>query len=438
MGLVVLVLLATHPERSQGEEPLGLEPGDRVVFFGDSITQAGQYVVDIELFLLTRFPDHEFTIINHGISSQTVSGLSEPDHNPPRENALDRFDRDVVAWKPDVVVACFGMNDGIYHPFDEERFAPYQQGIRRLIDGTRDADARIVLLTPPPFDPYRRRSSDPDAVHFGYKFPYINYDSVLGRYADWLVTLRDRGIPIADVHTATNRHLARRRRDRVSFHLAPDSVHPDATGHWLMAQTLLLTWKAPSLVDEALVDARNEQSTSNAVRDITTNDAGVVSFRWTTKLPYPVDPQCDPELIRLERVPERLNRHQLTVKGLQADRYQIEARELRDVSGSPSGEDARYRTLSPRVSSPGRNSRAASTSRPSPISRRPGLLRTFAPDSRRIVKETYQRWRERINDPDRSLDPDPDPIEGPALASIRRLCQPRQLEIRLVPVETRD
>ena len=40
----------------------GLHGGERVVFFGDSITQAGGYVADVEAYLLTRFPDKTFTI----------------------------------------------------------------------------------------------------------------------------------------------------------------------------------------------------------------------------------------------------------------------------------------------------------------------------------------------------------------------------------------
>ena len=93
------------------------EGGERIVFFGDSITQAGGYIADVEVFLLTRFPGKTFTIFNHGISSETISGTSEADHHPRRPDAHRRFSRDVAAWKPDVVVACFGMNDGNYqHP----------------------------------------------------------------------------------------------------------------------------------------------------------------------------------------------------------------------------------------------------------------------------------------------------------------------------------
>ncbi len=52
----------------------GLHEGERVVFFGDSITQAGGYIADIEAYLLTRFPDKTFTIFNY---DQTLERYSE-------------------------------------------------------------------------------------------------------------------------------------------------------------------------------------------------------------------------------------------------------------------------------------------------------------------------------------------------------------------------
>ena len=67
-----------------------------MVFFGDSITQSGGYVADIEVFLLTRFHDRTFSVFNHGRSSETISGTSELDHHPRRPDAHLRFTRDAV------------------------------------------------------------------------------------------------------------------------------------------------------------------------------------------------------------------------------------------------------------------------------------------------------------------------------------------------------
>lgn len=323
VGILVALAAGAGP-RAGAEEPFFLKGGEKVVFFGDSITQGGHYVTYVEAFLRTRFPDKRFTVVNHGISSETVSGASENDHKPRRPNALDRFERDVLGYKPDVLCACFGMNDGLYSPFDAERFALYQKGIRTLVDGVRGQDGRVVLLTPPPFDPYRRKAGDPDAKEFGYKYPYLNYDEVLARFGQWERSLRSENVTVADVHSLVKSHVAKRRREKVSFFLAGDAVHPNETGHWLMAEAVLLEWNAPAEVDEVVIDARTKEATVGKVEDLEFPKGGL-SFSWTSKLPMPISPKWDVESLDLERLSERLNRYGLTVTGLEGGEYQVRA-----------------------------------------------------------------------------------------------------------------
>ena len=52
----------------------------RVVFLGDSITYAGQYVEYIETFVRTANPHLQCEFLDLGLPSETVSGLSEPGH----------------------------------------------------------------------------------------------------------------------------------------------------------------------------------------------------------------------------------------------------------------------------------------------------------------------------------------------------------------------
>jgi lysophospholipase L1-like esterase len=298
------------------------EPGpslvgdERIVFFGDSITQAGDYIADLESCLLLRAASAEggepprLRVINHGISSETISGTSEPDHDPRRPDAHDRFDRDVAAWKPDIVVACFGMNDGNYHPFDPWRFGRYREGIGRLVDRVRaigrpgkDGPPRLVLLTPPPFDPYRRQVGDPAAASYGYKFPAVDYDDVLGKYAQWLVGRPcEPGVSVIDVHSALNDHLARRRRDEVSFAIAPDAVHPNATGHWLMARTIARAWGLPPRGAAFRIDLPREGAPKpeGPVDEVELGDDGL-RFRLAAPIPYPLRAAVDPRSVALER-----------------------------------------------------------------------------------------------------------------------------------------
>src|SRR6476620_129749 len=52
----------------------------RIVFLGNSITYAGNYITDIEAYFITHYPKKEYEFINMGLPSETVSGLSERGH----------------------------------------------------------------------------------------------------------------------------------------------------------------------------------------------------------------------------------------------------------------------------------------------------------------------------------------------------------------------
>src|SRR6185295_301367 len=86
----------------------------KVLFFGDSITHAGGYINALKALLTTKYPSLKASFVNAGLSSETVSHLTETGHPGPRPWLFDRFDSVMNAQKPDLVFACYGMNDGIY------------------------------------------------------------------------------------------------------------------------------------------------------------------------------------------------------------------------------------------------------------------------------------------------------------------------------------
>ena len=304
-------------------EAFFLKDGQTVVFFGDSITENGLYVEYVDAFVRTRFPAMRLRVFNRGISSETLSGTSEADHQPRRPCALDRFSRDVASLGPDVVVACFGMNDGNYLPFETERFARFQAGVKSLIERTNmETKATLVLLTPPPYDPYRRRVLLPTATQYGYQFPAVDYDNTLQQYGHWMLTIAERNVSVVDLHAAMSAHLRGRREKNVSFSFQDDGIHPNATGHWLMAQTLLAAWNAPAVCDEACIDAAGLQVRGGAVVDLRREGHGL-GFTWRTALPMPMDERWDAESIALEQVRDRFNRHRLVITGLARGRYRL-------------------------------------------------------------------------------------------------------------------
>jgi hypothetical protein len=139
------------------------------------------------------------------------------------------------------------MNDGIYHPLSEERFARFRAGITRLRERCAAAGARVVHVTPPVFDPEPIRDKTLPAGLPEYRQPFEGYDAVLTRYSEWLLGRREAGWEVVDLHGPMSRFLAAQRARDPAFRLANDGVHMNATGHWLAARALLEHWGATDL-----------------------------------------------------------------------------------------------------------------------------------------------------------------------------------------------
>lgn len=217
----------------------------RVLFLGDSITYAGQYVDYVEAAWRLKHPESQVEFLDVGLPSETVSGLSEPGHAGgkfPRPDLHERLDRVLAQVKPQLVIACYGMNDGIYHPYSAERAKAYEAGILKLREKVLAAGAKIVHLTPPVFDAQPIKAKTLPAGREVYEQPYEGYDEVLAKYSAWLLQQREKGWVVYDVHGPMSEALLNRRKTDPAFKFAGDGVHADANGHWLMASALVKGW----------------------------------------------------------------------------------------------------------------------------------------------------------------------------------------------------
>lgn len=226
----VAALLPLVPLAAQDAAALA---GKRVVFLGDSNTQAGGYVGFTAYYLDKLHPEKSFDVIGLGLASETLSGLSEPGHAGgafPRPCLFERLGRVLEKARPDVVFACYGMNDGIYLPPDKDRTAAFRAGVTKLLDRCRAAGVtQVYLVTPPIYD-------------FAPKAGEFNYDAVLTEYAKWEATLERPGVRVIDLHAAMRAARAAR-----ATPFSNDKVHFGDDGHLLAARTILaaLGVKAP-------------------------------------------------------------------------------------------------------------------------------------------------------------------------------------------------
>jgi len=207
----------------------------KIVFLGNSITYMGQYISYIEAYMTLRYPARHIEYINVGLPSETVSGLSEPGHAGgqfARPDLHERLERVLTKTKPDLVFACYGMNDGIFMPFEENRFQKYKEGIDWLHQQVTGAGIPIVHITDAVYDERKGKA----------------YANVLDIYADWLISRRyTSSWDVIDLHWPMRKYMEEQRQIDSTFRYAEDGIHPNETGHFIMAKQILLFLGATEL-----------------------------------------------------------------------------------------------------------------------------------------------------------------------------------------------
>ncbi len=197
----------------------------RIVFIGDSITDCGRtgaaapwgagYVSMVRNLLTARYPELALTILNRGVSGNTVRDLAA------------RWEKDVVAERPDWLSVMIGINDcWRFFKGRAEEAVPlpeYETTLRRLLDRARTAtNARLILMTP-----YMIESDRTVAMRAQMDL----YSAVVERLAPAY------GALLVDVQAAWDAALAHTR----PTDWAEDSIHPTAPGHAVIALAFLRT-----------------------------------------------------------------------------------------------------------------------------------------------------------------------------------------------------
>src|SRR6185436_13095552 len=119
-------LLLTALSAAFAQEPFALRDGDRVVFYGDSITDQRLYTTFAETYIITRFPKLNVSFVHSGWGGDRVTGGGG--------GPIDRrLQRDVLPYKPTVVTIMLGMNDGGYKAFDQKLFDTYTSGYEHIV-----------------------------------------------------------------------------------------------------------------------------------------------------------------------------------------------------------------------------------------------------------------------------------------------------------------
>ena len=207
------------------------EKGDKIVFAGDSVTDAGRkqpiaeaehdwlgrgYVRVIESLLGAVYPDVPLRIVNVGTSGNNSRDL------------LARFERDVTSQNPQWVSILIGIND-VWRIFDTPAIPEntvstheYKKNLIAMIEAARALDSLkgIILCTP-----YYMEPNESDLMRAEMDI----YSEIVRELA------KDYGCILVDFQEL----LAKYCTVRHSSFLAWDRVHPNQRGATLLAREFL-------------------------------------------------------------------------------------------------------------------------------------------------------------------------------------------------------
>lgn len=194
----------------------------RVVFFGDSITQAGVKPGGYIDNLKKMIPADQYEFIGAGIGGNKIYDL------------FLRMDDDVLAQKPDVVVIWVGVND-VWHKAtsgtgtDPDKFVKFYEAVVKKLQA---ANIRVVLCTP---------------AAIGEKTDMTNQqDGDLNQYSQFIRDLaKKQNLPLVDLRKAFQEYGLKNNPDNKDRGiLTTDRVHLNETGNQFVADQMKLVLTA--------------------------------------------------------------------------------------------------------------------------------------------------------------------------------------------------
>jgi lysophospholipase L1-like esterase len=290
-----------------------LHNGDRVTFYGDSITAQRFYTQDIEAFVDTRYPTLNVSFHNAGVPGDRVSGGYAGD-------AATRVARDVAPFKPTVLTVMLGMNEGGYTAFNPDVLTPFLSGYAELLKLLRQAaqGARITLL----------ENTSYDEVTHGTEF--AGYMETTERIAESTRSLAAREkVDVIDTNTPVKQLLlaAAATEQKLASLLIRDRIHPEDAAHWMIAATVMKAWHVNPIVSEVELNAGTASIISAQRTSVIGLTSGVTGLKWEQKdeaLPLPLDlnDSLMQMVLRLTDLAS-LDQQTLRVTGLKPGKYNL-------------------------------------------------------------------------------------------------------------------
>ncbi len=276
-----------------------LKPGDRMVFFGDSITEQRIYTRYVMDYFTLRYPGAHIEFRNAGWVSDTAPG------------GLKRLERDVLALKPTVVSICYGMNDAGVTSYKQSIYDRYIGAMKELVDTLRAKGVRVVLLTPGCVDESRASR-------------LAGYNATLGRFASQLMEFAAKeGIPAFNIHATMLDVLNKAKAADPNFVMTNDGVHPNSSGHAVMAYGLIEALGCGGEVSSATIDATgNAMCHGCKITDLKVSPEAITFTRTDDSLPMYLDNGAW-AVVKYFPIVQDIDSYRLKVTGLRPGRWNV-------------------------------------------------------------------------------------------------------------------
>lgn len=272
-SLLLVALLVAVPRVASSADDTAIRPlrsGERIIFLGDSITQAGDkpggYVDILRTAVQNSLPTAGVEVVGAGISGNKVPDLEK------------RLERDVLARKPSTVVIYIGIND-VWHSLRDKGTPKelFEQGLRSLTDRIRAAGAQVILCTPSVIGEKAVGDNQLDAMLDDYA---AVTRSVAGDMKTGLIDLRK----------AFMEHLAgTNAKQSESGVLTSDGVHLNAEGNRFVAERMLEGLGVNRRLRHIVLFKFKESSTKadverivDAFRELPSKIEEIQAFEWGT------------------------------------------------------------------------------------------------------------------------------------------------------------
>ena len=298
-----------------------LHSGDRVVFYGDSITEQRHYSTLVEAFVATRYPKLNISFFNRGWGGDSSWGGGG---GTPQ----DRIQKDVAPLNPTQIFVMLGMNDGGYLPYDPKIDSVIHEWYPKLLDLIQKAcpGANFTLARTSPWDDFAHSYTTTGKPPEPWA-PWQGYNDVLKKYG--LIAKEEsekRNGRFVDFNEPLSHILeqAAKKDMKIASQIIPDGIHPSAAGGLSMAAELLKVWHAEPIVSAVWLDAKDSKVRSHD-RTIISNFKDLYWTQLDESLPFAYDLSDEATKVVSEIADFRgqLNRQTLRVSNLPAGNYDL-------------------------------------------------------------------------------------------------------------------